>query len=869
MESPGTAQRRPCPGCGFNNRLIARCCGWCGTRLDPHPVAPLVAEARLGGERRYRVDQLLGQGGFGEVYLIEDTRLNRLCVAKRLAITASLSDTRMQQAIAAFEHEARLLVTLSQPGHPNIPEIFEYLEDDRCLVMKYVTGKDLWRLVKSRLDPLPEAEALRYVRDVCSALAYMHSRTPQPVLHGDLKPQNIMLDEIGRVWLIDFGLARRVVAAHIRGDDGAPRLVGGTPGYTPPEQWDGTAEPRSDIYALGATLYALLTGQRPSPEPGPPQVAIRALNPDVRPQVEHVIARAMAVDVQARPSAAMLLAELDELLASVDVPPPPAPVSPPLVTSFVGRAVELTELAQRLAARHIVAITGMPGIGKTALAARLAQQAARPTHIFWHSFRPGESAETLIWQFAGWLAHRGRSWAWKQLQQAHQGIGQIPSPELFAEHLSQLAAGQGYLLCLDDLHLVDERPQVGQVLERFVRAAGEGKLALILTSRTTVPAAEDAPSPLGGLSPADTAALFTQQDIQLGAGLLAALHAATEGNPEFLVLAAALVQRVPDPDTLIARLPASAAIEQYLLQEIDAKLSEDEQRAMEAVAALLGYGGSRAAIEALAEGLSLRRALAALVRRNLLAVERRGDEPIYHQHAIVQRFYYDSPSLCARQAMHARAGAFYAADEHALVLAVRHYILADDHPRAAALIGANPWRLIQQGHARAISALLGDLSLADVGAATRAEVHMAQAEAAALLGAFPQSRAAIEQAITEGGGGDPQGVVRQARRFRLLAQVCEQTGDYDPAEQACHQGLALAAAPSGTRTESARLYAQLASVLMRRSAFADAAAACQAGLAALPPEPEVPAERSALLLRLATIEGQRDSYLPALEIFEQ
>lgn len=475
----------------------------------------------------------------------------------------------------------------------------------------------------------------------------------------------------------------------------------------------------------------------------------------------------------------------------------------------------------------------------------------------------------MIRQIAGWLAQRGRGWAWKYLHQVQRGNGQLPSPELFTEQLIQLAAGQGYLLCVEDLHLIEADPQSTQVLERLARGAYAGKLALILTSRTAIPGISATIPVLGGLSLADTAALFARMELGISPALLATLHAATEGNPEFLVLAAALLREAVDPGTVITRLMASEAVEAYLLTEIDKGLGDDERRAMEAVGALLGYGGSRHAIEALAEGLSLRRALVGLVRHNLLTVERRGDALIYHQHAIVQRFYADLPSQQARKALHRRAGAYYETEEPAPLLAARHYRLAGDHSQAAALISRDHWRLIQQGHAQAITSLLADLPLAGLSQPLRADLHTAQAEAAALLGSYAEARAAITLAIGAGDAGEALGAVRQARRFRLLAQIMEQTSDYDQAEQACRQGLALATAASGPRTETARLYMQLATTLLRRSALEEAAAACHAGLAALPPEPAAPAERSALLQRLATIVGQRDSYLPALEIFEQ
>jgi serine/threonine protein kinase len=215
---------------------------------------------------------------------------------KHLRINPSWSVGDWRLILQDFQREARLLVTLNAPGHPNIPEIYEYLAESHCLVMKYIEGQSLMYILKRRIEPLPEEEALRYIKDVCSALVYMHSRTPEPVLHRDIKPDNIMLDRAGRVWLIDFGLSK-AVSAQLTPTKRHRSGGGGTIGYTPPEQRQSRAEPRSDIYALAATLYTLLTNRSPAQLATGVQgqqrtlPSVRQRNPAVRPEVERLIAR--------------------------------------------------------------------------------------------------------------------------------------------------------------------------------------------------------------------------------------------------------------------------------------------------------------------------------------------------------------------------------------------------------------------------------------------------------------------------------------------------------------------------------------------------------------------------------------------------
>jgi len=340
-----------CPTCGHANPPGSRFCNACGARVAPTiPVAPpvdgttpadsagaaqagLPRGAAIDPQGRYIVERAIGKGGFGEAYLVNDRQLNRFAVAKRHCPNPAWSARTREFAARNFAREAELLVTLNTPGHPNIPEIYEYLPEQGVLVMKYVEGRDLSQIVRERDGVLPPEVALPIVRDVAAALAYMHSRRPEPVLHRDVKPSNIIIDSAGRVWLIDFGLSR---VAPVQPDLN-PRhtQLAGTLGFTPPEQWRGQAEPRSDVYALTATLHSLLTGYQPTltraelPDflrgainPFPP---VRSLNPGLHPDVEALIARGLALRPEDRPGAAELVAALDRLIT----PPKRAPLQAP------------------------------------------------------------------------------------------------------------------------------------------------------------------------------------------------------------------------------------------------------------------------------------------------------------------------------------------------------------------------------------------------------------------------------------------------------------------------------------------------------------------------------------------------------------
>ena len=208
---------------------------------------------------RYRVIRLLGTGGMGAVYYARDPVLNRDVAIKQLQadpITGQLTAGRIR---AQFQREAQILASLH---HPNLPRVTDFFDEDnrQYLVMDYIEGQTLQELVQMNPRGLPEAEVLDLADQLLSALEYIHGHH---LIHRDIKPANIRRTPDGRIFLVDFGLAKPY-------DPNDPRTTAmihglGTPEYSPPEQYDPAShtDERSDLYSLGATLYHLLTGQAP------------------------------------------------------------------------------------------------------------------------------------------------------------------------------------------------------------------------------------------------------------------------------------------------------------------------------------------------------------------------------------------------------------------------------------------------------------------------------------------------------------------------------------------------------------------------------------------------------------------------------
>src|SRR5271170_6538915 len=274
---------------------------------------------------RYRIIELLGRGGMGEVYRADDITLNQAIALKFLPALFGQDQTWLER----FKNEVRLA---RQVTHPNVCRVFDIgeFQGDQFISMEYVDGENLGSLLR-RIGRVPHDKALQIARQLCAGLGAAHDRG---VLHRDLKPANVMIDGRGYVRITDFGLA--APADQLRKD----ALRAGTPAYMSPEQLAGRGVTvRSDIYSLGLVMYEMFTGRRAfrggslrdyqkmhtSEEPTPPSEIIE----DIDPIVERVVLKCLEKDPRNRPASAMAVSAglpggnpLREILAAGETPSP-------------------------------------------------------------------------------------------------------------------------------------------------------------------------------------------------------------------------------------------------------------------------------------------------------------------------------------------------------------------------------------------------------------------------------------------------------------------------------------------------------------------------------------------------------------------
>ncbi|HTK37768.1 MAG TPA: serine/threonine-protein kinase [Pyrinomonadaceae bacterium] len=257
-------------------------------------------------QNRYLIVQLIGKGGMGEVYLAVDQRLGSAVALKR---TFFASDEMLGNA---FEREAK---TLARLRHPVLPKVSDHFTEgeEQYLVMEHIAGDDLSKRLEAAHKPFPVSWVLFWADQLLDALSYLHSHEP-PIIHRDIKPQNLKLTDENHIVLLDFGLSKNSTGqTNITSSSSATSgsVVGYTPHYAPMEQIRGTGtNPRSDLNAHSATLYQLTTNSVPmdaltradallneKPDPIRP---LTELNPEIAPDISTVILKGMEVSQEKR-----------------------------------------------------------------------------------------------------------------------------------------------------------------------------------------------------------------------------------------------------------------------------------------------------------------------------------------------------------------------------------------------------------------------------------------------------------------------------------------------------------------------------------------------------------------------------------------
>lgn len=326
-----------CPECRRENPDSARYCSECG-----HKIYLCLSPGTLLHEDRYEIKTLIKQGAMGAIYEVWDYEGNKSAALKVMIPSHSDEDDR-EKAEERFENEAKLL---SQLSHKGLPRVIDYFPEEGacCLVMDLIEGEDFEEIIERDGKPgLPEDVVRKTSIEILNILEYLHSQDP-PILYRDVKPSNIMRrDSDGKIFLVDFGIAKVTQKQPVKT---GTKL--GTEGYAPVEQYRGKAEPRSDLYSLGATMHHMLTGR-------PPEAfnfdCLKKITPAVSSTMVAIVSRALEVDPKDRFQSAVQMREalmgnikliniMDKRTTHRGAVTKPAAITPPPSSSTVQEAGE-------------------------------------------------------------------------------------------------------------------------------------------------------------------------------------------------------------------------------------------------------------------------------------------------------------------------------------------------------------------------------------------------------------------------------------------------------------------------------------------------------------------------------------------------
>jgi serine/threonine protein kinase len=273
--SMAEAQQILCPNCHKPNLRRAKFCQHCSHDMVLNNDGP-----------RYYITRVIKSGGQGSVF--ETIGDDGKVYAVKEMIDNFTNPKDRTEAIDRFEAEAKMLRRLS---HPRIPKVYADFKDEgrEYLAMDFVRGEDLEEIIRKHPGGLPEQQALEWADEICDVLGYLHNRKPEPIIFRDMKPSNVMIEPDGKVKLIDFGIAK----VFERAERGTQI---GTPGYAPPEQYQGLATVESDIYALAATLHHMLTGRDPRDEPPFSFPPVYGLKPTISKRTSEALQKALQMN---------------------------------------------------------------------------------------------------------------------------------------------------------------------------------------------------------------------------------------------------------------------------------------------------------------------------------------------------------------------------------------------------------------------------------------------------------------------------------------------------------------------------------------------------------------------------------------------
>lgn len=430
------------------------------------------------------------------------------------------------------------------------------------------------------------------------------------------------------------------------------------------------------------------------------------------------------------------------------IPPPPKPTALPELAGFLGRQEDLEKCNALLKSQSIVILLGISGIGKTALAARLATRMNEAEKILWYKCYPDDSVQSVVWALAAFLASQDEKHVWETLH----GIGptgELPPIKVLLDSLFNSLAGKNYVLCFDDFqYLTGDAKRYARFVDKLRELSKRQDIQVIITSQQTIDFGSDIKKyDLGGLTWSDTQQLFDFHHHQIEQSRLKKLYALTEGNAQLLLFAIQALDEQNDIDNLIEELSKVTTVKDYLINQIHEGLHEPEQSIMRGMSVLLDWSGTADAIdEIVADQPNIQDTLDLLCARFLLH-EIRKQTTEYDQHNTLQAYYYSRLTRRQRLQLHQRAATFYEQVDPDQYKAALHYYHCERYEDSANLAISDVRSQLHSGRATALRALLDGFTAEKVSKEIWARTYIAKGDTYSFLQEAELAQASFVEAL--------------------------------------------------------------------------------------------------------------------------
>lgn len=441
---------------------------------------------------------------------------------------------------------------------------------------------------------------------------------------------------------------------------------------------------------------------------------------------------------------------------------------PPITPNFYGRNTEISLYRQVLDEQNYLIIAGAPGIGKTWMASKLCSF-TKTNRVFWMTCYLNDGISTIVRRLAAWLSYYHNDHTFWRLLHA-----EVQPPYELLDNLLERSQQIYPVLCFDNFHLLEgSKALVSKLI--FASQSNHIKIIMCVQNIFDIPWQLKTHT-LEGLTREDTSRILAANGIRHDDLFLQSIHTVLDGNAQLIDLAIALLQDEIGIELFVGKLLHADQVEEFLLQNVDDNVDEDERMVLSAISVLLGYPATASAIEAALDGTNVRPTLTKLSRRHLLQITQYESSREYALHRIMQEYYYhETLGDQQRCSMHYRVARFFETVDDDFRAGL-HYAYANDYLKAAQYAYSDVRSRLIQGHGSHLRAMLERINSSDLSMEIQARLSLAHGQVSIFFQRPLVAQKRLEEAFTLFSQLNQSSIEHESKFAYDLAQTCRELG---------------------------------------------------------------------------------------------